>query len=197
MEDNFDVKILIIDDEEDVRNIIKKNLEKYGYHSISMLGSLQEAKDKFTGEHFDIMTVDMRMDGNNDGFEILEYAKDDKPIASNMIIFTANDNVLDCRKAFKMGAWDYIPKYISGSNSYEELHKSIQEAIIHTKEWGNSKDTTWISEHIDELIEKYNNKYIAVMDNQVIAEAESEEELENILKDKNEPTVMPMIFKVQ
>ena len=75
MEDNFDVKILIIDDEEDVRNIIKKNLEKYGYHSISMLGSLQEAKDKFTGEHFDIMSVDMRMDGNNDGFEILEYAK--------------------------------------------------------------------------------------------------------------------------
>lgn len=197
MESNFDVKILVIDDEEDVRDVIKRNLEKYGYQNITMIGSLKEAKEKFESEHFDIMTVDMRMDGNDDGFGVLEYAKDDKPIASNMIIFTANDTVLDCRKAFKMGAWDYIPKRIVGGNGYEELHNSIQEAIAHTKEWGNSKDTTWISEHIDELIERYNNKYVAIMDGKVIAEAATEEELEKILRENNEPTVMPMVFKVQ
>lgn len=193
----LDIKILIIDDEEDIRNIIKENLERYSYSNITSVGTLKEAKEKFEEEHFDIMTVDMKFDGKDDGFEILELGDEDKKIASNMIIFTANDSVEHCRKAFKMGAWDYIPKRITNGNSYEELHLSIQEAVNHTKEWGNSKDSTWISEHIDELVEKYNQKFIAVMDNKVIAEAITEEELQDKLRDSNSPTLMPMILKVQ
>ena len=197
MNEIYDIKILIIDDEEDVREIIKRNLEKYGYSNIELTGSIIEANKKFKHEHFDIMTVDMRFDGKDEGFEILKLADENEKIASNMIIFTANDCVVQCRQAFKMGAWDYIPKHIQNGNSYEELHLSIQDSIKHTKEWGNAKDTTWISEHIDELIENYDQKYIAVMDKEVIGMADSEEELHTILKDKNSPTIMPMIFKVQ
>ena len=197
MEDRLDIKILFIDDEEDVRDITKKVMqEDYGYENFELSHSIEDAQERFNESHFDILIIDMRFHGKERGFELLSLGEDDKHIASNMIIFTANDEVMSCRKAFKMGAWDYIPKNLSNINAYEELHISIQEAIKHTTKWGNDKDSHWVNEHIDELIEEYEGKYLCVMDNKIIAQANTKEEIENIIKDKNLPKLMPLVFKV-
>ena len=197
MEDNFNVKILLIDDEEDVRDIIKKSMEAYGYTDIKMSESIENAKETFEKKHFDFLIIDMRFDLKDRGFEVLELGEDNNSLASSMIIFTANDDVMDCRKAFKMGAWDYIPKNLVDLNPYEELHKSIQESIKHTNTWGNEKDNHWINENVDEIIKKYDGEYIAVMDNQVIANAKTKDELDKIIKDNDLPIVMPLKLKVQ
>ena len=198
MEDKLDIKILFIDDEEDVREVAQDIMKNdYGYTRFETSSSVEEAKKSFEHEHFDILIIDMRFNGEERGFELLELGDEKHQIASNMIIFTANDDVMDCRKAFKMGAWDYIPKNLTDSNPYEEIHKSIQEAVKHTDTWGNDKDTHWVNDNIDMLIEKYDGKYLAVMDGKIIASANTEEELKEIMKEQNSPSIMPLIFKVQ
>ncbi|MFK5976861.1 MAG: response regulator [Sulfurovum sp.] len=195
MEDRYDIKILFIDDEEDVRDITKKIMQEYGYSNFETIESIEKAKETFENKHFDILIVDMRFDGEMRGFEVLKLGEDNNKLASNMIIFTANDDVLDCRKAFKLGAWDYIPKNMIDYNPHEQLHESIQDAIKHTDTWGNDKDSHWVNEHIDEIIDEYEGQYVSVMDNQIIAHASTKEALEEIIKEKNLPKVMPLIFK--
>jgi DNA-binding NtrC family response regulator len=198
MESNLDIKILMIDDEEDVRDIFKQIMGKeYGYTSIETSDSIENAKETFKKKHFDILIIDMRFNSEPRGFELLELGDDDSPLASNMIIFTANDDVMNCRKSFQMGAWDYIPKNLIDHNPYEEMHNSIQKAIEHTNTWGNEKDGHWVNENIDNIMEKYNGEYIAVMDNKVIANAKTKEELDKVIKDEDLPIVMPLKLKVQ
>jgi len=198
MADKLDIKILFIDDEEDVRDIAKEIMEEmYGYTRFKTSNSIEEAKKSFLDEHFDVLIIDMTFNGERRGFEVLELGDEENKIASNMIIFTANDDVMDCRRAFKMGAWDYIPKNLSDINPYEELHKSIQESIKHTDTWGNDKDTNWVNDNIDKLIEDYNGKYVSVMDGEVIASADTKEELKEKMTNQNLPTVMPLIFRVR
>lgn len=196
MNDKLDIKILFIDDEEDVRAIAKSIMEAYGYSRFITASSVEEAQDRFNNEHFDILIIDMRFNGVSRGFELLQLGDEKNKLASNMIIFTANDDVMDCRKAFKMGVWDYIPKNMSDSNPYEELHLSIQEAMNHVDTWGNDKDSHWVNEHIDELIAQYEGQYVSIMDKEVIAHANTQEELKEIMKTNNAPSVMPLIFKV-
>ena len=198
MDEKLGIKILFIDDEEDVRDIATRMLQgEYGYTNFQTSASVEDARETFQTEHFDVLIIDMTFDGERRGFEILKLGDEEHPLASNMIIFTANDDVMDCRKAFKMGAWDYIPKNLSDENPYEVMHRSIQDAMKHTNTWGNDKDTSWVNDNIDTLMNDYMGQYVYIMDNKVLASATSEEQLQEIIKTKNLPNMVPLIFKVE
>ncbi len=199
MQDNYDVKILMIDDDNEILEDIKRWLKRFGYKEENMYKALSpnDVEKDYPDKHFDVIIVDMRMDGVDDsGFKFIEKHKE---LSSIIIIFTANDNVIDCRKALReLKVWDYLPKAknIDDTNPFEVLHNSIQEGIRYKLKWGNSKNDNWISEHLDELISKYNGKYISVMDEKVIESAESEEELKELLNKHNRPSIMPVTLKV-
>lgn len=196
MSNTLDVKILFIDDDDDVKEVAEEFIKnEYGYKRFKTSSSVEEANETFKNEHFDVLIIDIIFKGASRGFELLELGDENNKLASNMIIFTANDNINDCRKAFKMGAWDYIPKN-SYDNPYEEIHKSIQESIEHTEKWGNDKDSHWINDNVDDVTKKYKGKYIAVMDNEVIASSDTKEELKKDMKDSNQPSIIPLIVKV-
>ena len=190
-----DIKLLLIDDEIDVMEINERTLRKYGYEKIDKATSASEAFELFNNKkHFDVIVADMRMEDPESGFKIL--MEGENKLSSTIIILTANDSVIDCRKAFKNGAWDYIPKFAEEFHPLEEIHNSIQEAIQFNQEWGNSRDESWISENIDELVNHFSGEYVAVMDKQAIAHDTSREGLIAKLKADNQPTFMPVILKV-
>lgn len=190
-----EIKILLIDDSKENLELHEKWLKKYGYAKIEKASSAAEALGMFRNKkHFDVIVADMRMEERESGFKIVKEGEE--KLSSTIIVLTVNDNVLDCRKAFKMGAWDYIPKNQVEINPFEELHKSIIEAIKFNNEWGNSGDESWISEHIDELTEKYPGRYLAIMDREPIAEAETKEALLREMEKTGHPTFMPIIIKI-
>ena len=66
-------KILIVEDEEAILNLIRMNLVKAGYQcSTSMDG--EEAADRIQEEDFDLILLDIMLP-KLDGYEVLEYAK--------------------------------------------------------------------------------------------------------------------------
>lgn len=99
------IKILIVEDEESISNLIKMNLTKAGY-SCKCAFDGQEAADIIEKEHFDLILLDIMLPKIN-GYELIEYIKDEN-IA--IIFITAMGNVNNKVKGLRLGADDYITK---------------------------------------------------------------------------------------
>lgn len=67
-------KILIIDDEEDVCNVLKETLEYEGY-SAQVAASGEKALELIGRSHFQVLLVDMRLAGNISGVEVIRHFK--------------------------------------------------------------------------------------------------------------------------
>ena len=104
-------RILVVDDEEDLCEILKFNLEIEGY-LVDTANSAEEAlKMKLTNYHLILLDVMM---GEISGFKMTNSLKKDKDTAHIPIIFiTAKDTENDTITGFNLGADDYISKPFS------------------------------------------------------------------------------------
>lgn len=175
------IHLLLVEDQAQFMKRLKKQLERFGYQNIETASSSAEATQKLN-QSFDVIISDMRMEEDDSGFTIVERVKE-LNLSSVVIILTANDTVTDCRNALKMGAWDYMPKKISG-NVFEALHQSIQEAITYFNRWGNVQNEQWIDENREDLENNYWGQYIAVINRNVIDAADSQEALEKQIDER-------------
>lgn len=102
-----DYSILIIDDEEAQRNILKGYLEKRGYKIYSASSGL-EGIELVRKNIVDIVLSDYKMPDKT-GLEVLETVKEINPEIS-FVILTAYGTVENAVKAIRLGAFDYISK---------------------------------------------------------------------------------------
>lgn len=99
------IKILIVEDEEPIANLIRMNLAKAGYQcEIAYDG--EAAADRISSQSYDLILLDIMLPKLN-GYEVLEYAKTmDIPV----IFLTAMGDTSQKVKGLKMGAEDYMAK---------------------------------------------------------------------------------------
>lgn len=98
-------RILIVEDEEAIANLIKMSLKSAGYFcEVSYNG--QDAADKMQAEHFDLCLLDIMLP-EIDGYELLDYAKD---MQLPVIFLTAKGETADKVRGLRAGAEDYITK---------------------------------------------------------------------------------------
>lgn len=103
-----EARILFVDDETDISEILKFNLENSGYR-VDTASSAEEALT-FDLSHYNLFLFDVMMEGMN-GFELARRIRDGKVASSTPIIFvTAKDGEGDILKGFNAGADDYINK---------------------------------------------------------------------------------------
>ena len=109
-----DYRILVVDDEEDLCEILKFNLENEGYE-VDTANSAEEAmKMDISSYHvYNLLLLDVMM-GEISGFKMANILKKDKKTAKVPIIFiTAKDTENDTVTGFNLGADDYISKPFS------------------------------------------------------------------------------------
>lgn len=99
------MKILIVEDDEAIANLIKINLIAEGYQCTCAYDGKTGA-DYIEKELFDLILLDIMLPKIN-GYELLEYVK---PIGTPVIFLTAKNGVDDRIKGLKLGADDYIVK---------------------------------------------------------------------------------------
>lgn len=99
------IKILIVEDEEPISDLIRMNLVKAGYRCVCAFDG-NEAADRINQERFDLILLDIMLPGMN-GYELLPYIKSlDIPV-----IFLTAMGTLDQRvHGLRAGADDYITK---------------------------------------------------------------------------------------
>ena len=106
-----DYRILVVDDEEDLCEILKFNLENEGYE-VDTANSAEEAL-KMNISSYHLLLLDVMM-GEISGFKMANLLKKDKRTAQVPIIFlTAKDTENDTVTGFNLGADDYISKPFS------------------------------------------------------------------------------------
>ena len=99
------IKILIVDDEKPICDLIDLNLSAAGYRCISVQDGLT-AIDKIEAEIFDLILLDIMLPGA-DGYDVMEYVR---PLGLPVIFITAKHEVRDRVKGLKLGADDYLVK---------------------------------------------------------------------------------------
>lgn len=99
------IKILIVDDEKPICDLIDLNLSASGYHCTSVQNGL-DAIDLVEKEVFDLILLDVMLPGA-DGYDVIEYIR---PLKIPVIFITAKHEVKDRVKGLKLGADDYLVK---------------------------------------------------------------------------------------
>ena len=106
-----DYRILVVDDEEDLCEILKFNLEMEGY-MVDTANSAEEAL-KLELPRYNLILLDVMM-GEISGFKMASMMKKNKDTQNIPIIFiTAKDTENDTLTGFNLGADDYISKPFS------------------------------------------------------------------------------------
>ena len=99
------IKILIVEDETPIANLIKLSLTKAGYVCSCVCDGMKAA-DIIEKESFDLILLDVMLP-EIDGFELMEYKR---PLGIPVIFITAKNSLDDKVKGLNMGAEDYIVK---------------------------------------------------------------------------------------
>ena len=105
-------KILIIEDEPDIRKTLEYNISREGYEVICA-SSLSEGRQKLESASFTLLLLDLMLpDGS--GLDLCRELKQDKSSSSMpVIILTAKDDEVDKVVGFELGADDYVTKPFS------------------------------------------------------------------------------------
>ncbi|MGD9173065.1 MAG: sigma-54 dependent transcriptional regulator [Desulfobacterales bacterium] len=121
------VKILIVDDELIMRESLAGWLERDG-HAIQTAASGEEALEKIKEIHFDILLVDIKMEGIS-GLDVLRKVKESDPDVE-VVMITAYGSIPSAIEAMKDGAFDYLLKPFDPN----ELGVLIEKIIQHQEQ---------------------------------------------------------------
>ncbi|MDQ0244288.1 two-component system response regulator ResD [Bacillus fengqiuensis] len=104
-----EMKVLIVDDEERIRRLLKMYLERENY-VIEEAEDGEEALEKALANHYDLILLDLMMPGK-DGIEVCKELREKK--ATPIIMLTAKGEEINRVQGFEAGTDDYIVKPFS------------------------------------------------------------------------------------
>ena len=101
------INVLVVEDEENIRNIIKKVLEREGYH-IYLAATSMEGLDIIDKVHIDLIVLDLMLP-DMDGYQFTKELRDAR-YEIPILMATAKQLPEDKRKGFLVGTDDYMTK---------------------------------------------------------------------------------------
>lgn len=120
-------RILIVDDEANIRNALAKLLSKFG-HTVKSASNAQESLAMLRSSQFDVVLSDLRMPGD-DGLHLLGEIKKLYP-AIEVIVMTAYGTIETAVQAMREGAYDYIEKPINMDRLPLLLERAVERRAL-------------------------------------------------------------------
>ena len=115
--------ILVVDDEQDIRDLVSELLETQGYRVITATDGIN-ALEKMSSENFDLYIIDMSMP-RMDGMTLLREIKKVQPLAV-VVVLTGYSSIEGAVEAIHSGAYQYISKPIKSGELFELVKKAIE-----------------------------------------------------------------------
>lgn len=146
--------ILVVDDEEDLCEILKFNLEQAGY----LVDTAYSAEEAFTMNitNYDLILLDVMMDEMS-GFKMASILRNGKLTSNIPIIFcTAKDSENDILKGLNIGADDYISKPFS----IKEVIARVKAVLRRANQQTLKKETTSTVQYENLIIDTTSKKVL-------------------------------------
>ena len=136
-------RILIVDDDPNVRFILERALRKERY-TVAAAADGREALAKIAGIPYDVVILDLQMQPIP-GMHVLEAVRRRSPDTA-VIILTGHSTVNTAVEALRLGAFDYLFKPVMP----EAIRRRVREALAHREE---EQRRTQVLQQVDELRE--------------------------------------------
>ena len=134
-------KVLVVDDEEDILELVRYNLNKDGYKITCALTG-EEALKKARSENYDLIILDLMLPGI-DGLEVTRKLKDEpKTRTVPVVMLTAKGEESDVVAGLELGADDYVTKPFS-----PRILTARVRAVLRRKSSDSLDDSTVIRIH--------------------------------------------------
>jgi CheY-like chemotaxis protein len=211
MKEKTEKKVLIVDDEQSMRLILKEQFFDYNQFgdcpyefSVDTAKSGAECIQKVQTNEYDVIIMDIRMEEEKSGldtsFAIYEQMGMETPVR---IMFTGYPNYRECVEAIRHGAWDYFVKEDTDDKLLTQI--VVDSAIERLKQLDLRKEqekliaSDWLPNNIRELQAEFSGQLIALWHKpkiKVIVSGKDAFELEKKLKSwrkKHKAWEQPMI----
>ena len=152
--DNFIAHILVVDDDDGIRSLVKKYLNENKY-LVTTAVSAEDATEKVKIIKFDLLVLDIMMPGKS-GLEFIQENK--KDLDTPVILLTAKGQANERVEGLEIGADDYLPKPFEP----KELLLRIKNILKKTKRIEQKRVIEFENIKIDlnkQLIFKNKNEY--------------------------------------
>ena len=137
--DNFLAHILVVDDDEGIRTLVKKYLDEKNY-LVTTADNAENAIEKFKIIKFDLIILDIMMPGKS-GLDLIKDHK--KDLNNPIILLTAKGEASERIKGLESGADDYLPKPFEPKELdlriKNILNKTLQKNLKRVIEFENIK----------------------------------------------------------
>jgi len=118
-------RILVVDDEKDVRTLLFRALTQMGGFHVDLAETAEEALRKIESEEFDLVLTDVRLPGMN-GLQLVSEIVKSRP-AIITIVLTGHATIDSALEAMKRGASDYLRKPVDLEEMVIRLQKALEE----------------------------------------------------------------------
>ena len=155
---NGNFRILVVEDEEDLNEILQFNLESEGYLVDTSFSAEEALKRDLT--RYDLMILDVMM-GKISGFSLAQRIRKDLRLEVPIIFLTARDSENDLLTGFNLGADDYITKPFS----VRALQARIKAVLKRIKAIPSEEVTT--SLNVGEIVIDFESKRLVIGDKKI------------------------------
>ena len=125
---NLDLSILVVDDDENIRMILRQSLEKAGYH-VSTAKSAEEALNTLQRSFFNVVITDIMM-AEMSGVELLMQIKEMNSLMQ-IFVMTSHSTLPHVIQCMQGGAYDFFEKPLK----IEDILISLGEAARRAARW--------------------------------------------------------------
>jgi len=135
-------KVLVVDDEKEIRTFLSKALGRLGGFQVALAESGEEALCKLEKERFDLVLTDLKMP-NMDGLQLIAEVAKSKPEILT-IMMTGHGTIDSALEAMKLGASDYITKPLNLDEMILRLRKVLEEKqrFVRLKDFADQLEKT-------------------------------------------------------
>jgi len=121
------VRILVVDDEESVRNLLQRILKEVSYDVVTAANG-QEALDKVSQLNIELVLLDIKMPGMS-GMEVLQQIAANWP-ETCVVMATAVGDAPTAVEAMKLGAYDYITKPFNRDDVVLKVRRALEKRYL-------------------------------------------------------------------
>src|SRR5262245_24334283 len=116
-------RILVVDDEEGIRKILKQVLEYEG-HDVNVAGGGGEGLSVFQEVHPDLTLLDVKM-ARMDGLEVLDRIRESDPVAV-VVMISGHGTIETAVEATRRGAYDFLEKPLDTDRLLVTIRNGLQ-----------------------------------------------------------------------
>ena len=138
MNQSTGIKILVVDDEDSIRDIIKQVLDEDG-HTVTTASSGEAALEILVESPVQLVITDIRMEGI-DGMELLAKIKATNP-ETEVVIITSHASLDSSITALRKGAFDYLLKPFENLDVISNMVNKVAKKLQEEEERQNAVDT--------------------------------------------------------